>query len=122
MKGRCKCGSPTRSGQRTCKPCHAAYMREYRARKAQPLAEVKTLLLPVPDVVAVLEDMLEMAKQGRLRAVAVAGTLSQGESCNAWGGLYYPTALIGELHILSREIADAHIDMRAKPAGQSYDW
>lgn len=28
----CKCGNPSRPGQRTCAPCHAAYMRAHRPK------------------------------------------------------------------------------------------
>ena len=27
----CKCGKPTRPRQRTCRDCHAAYMRQWRS-------------------------------------------------------------------------------------------
>ena len=27
----CKCGKPAREGQRTCRECHAAYMRRWRS-------------------------------------------------------------------------------------------
>lgn len=29
----CKCGKPRRDGQRICKECHAAYMREWRKQR-----------------------------------------------------------------------------------------
>ena len=35
----CACGSPSRPGQRTCKACHAAYVREWR--KSHPLTEAQ---------------------------------------------------------------------------------
>ena len=35
--GKCKCGRPRREKQRTCRECHAAYMREWR--KTHPLTE-----------------------------------------------------------------------------------
>lgn len=35
FKGRCRCGQPARVGQRRCRACHAAYMREWR--KSHPL-------------------------------------------------------------------------------------
>ena len=41
----CKCGNESRPGQRTCKECHSAYMREWRkeANKALLQREEKNL-------------------------------------------------------------------------------
>lgn len=41
---RCACGRPYRPGQRTCKRCHAAAMRETRKRKADELRKLRAEL------------------------------------------------------------------------------
>lgn len=39
----CRCGAKARTGQRTCKDCHARYMRDvYRPKIAAKLAEART--------------------------------------------------------------------------------
>lgn len=37
-KSTCKCGDIVRPGQRTCKLCHAKYMRENRKKQTEPLS------------------------------------------------------------------------------------
>lgn len=35
----CKCGNPRRPGQRLCKSCHAAYMKNWRSKRVFVLRE-----------------------------------------------------------------------------------
>jgi len=76
------------------------------------MKEVKTLLPPVPEVINCLNEMLELANSERLRSIAIAGVLSNSESCNAWAGRHQPITLLGELLVVERELMDAQVDMR----------
>lgn len=51
----CKCGNERRPEQRTCKACHAMYMRTYRRRKklkaAEALKEVERMLTRTKELI-----------------------------------------------------------------------
>jgi len=76
-----------------------------------PVTELKQIVNK--DVVRCLEDILEMAKNGEVQAVAIAGVGSDSNGLNVYSGDWYPIHLLGELSILQREIMDSNIDLRS---------
>lgn len=81
------------------------------------LAEI--LPKPDPDVVYMLERLLERAKTGEIQSVAYAAVFSDGMTGNSFHG-YQNLTLVGELSVLQREIIDIRVDMRMKKAGRGY--
>lgn len=74
---------------------------------------------PVPAVVAMLENLLAMAKAGEV--VSCAAVLVTPDGCT--GNNYTigsPILLIGELRILERELIDAAVDTTHHVAGGQY--
>ena len=66
----------------------------------------EVLCEPDPRVVALLEDVLEKAKKGEVRAVAIVGEMA-GETAYSWEGDSYFALYVGldalKLHMLEGE-------------------
>jgi len=74
---------------------------------------------PVPAVVAMLEDLLSMAKAGKIVSCAAALVTADGCTGNNYT-IGSPILLIGELRILERELIDAAVDTTLHAAGEQY--
>lgn len=72
-----------------------------------------------PHIVELFEEMLVGAKSGQIISTAIAIVHDDGNTGNAYGGMY-PGKLLSELLILQREIMDSDIDLRLHKAGDYY--
>lgn len=75
---------------------------------------------PRQDMVEMLEDLLQRAKSGELQGVAVAGALSNCRTFNCFLTGGYTMALVGEIHILARDVIDCEVDIRCPPAAEEF--
>jgi hypothetical protein len=77
------------------------------------LKEVK----PEPNqtLINMLESLVKEAKSGRIQSAAVCAVYSNAVTGNCFVGKYCPTALVGELRTLERDIIDLCIETRRKP-------
>ncbi len=63
-----------------------------------------------------IEELLEIAKEGRVISFAGAVVLSDATTGNIVYGDLYPISLLGELSVLQRDLIDNHIELR-NPVG-----
>ena len=65
-------------------------------------------LMPSPDVIALLERLLERAREGDIRSIAVAWVNGDGTPSHNWGGgAGDPCALlVGGCHILAHDLSE----------------
>ena len=75
---------------------------------------------PRQDVVEMLEDLLQQAKSGELQGVAVAGAMSNCRTFNCFLTGGHTMALVGEIHILARDVIDCEVDIRCPPAAEEF--
>jgi hypothetical protein len=62
---------------------------------------------PSEEVVKFLESLLEVAKNGQLRGIAVAGILLSGEGVTGYVGIRRPYKTVGQLECLKADIIQA---------------
>lgn len=77
------------------------------------ISEIKSQ--PNQELIDMLESLVENAKSGRMQSAAVCVVNDDCSVGNCFVGSYFPTALIGELRVLERDIIDICIDTRRKP-------
>ena len=71
---------------------------------------------PDPAVVKRLEQLLSEAKSGEIQGIAYAVDMSQRLVACGWVGMgKNNVAMIGEVHILARDMMDSLIQLRVDP-------
>lgn len=75
---------------------------------------------PNQDVIDILNEQLELAKNGEIQSIAIASIMVWERSSNTFCALFDPIGLIGQLEVLKREIMDTSINLRTHNAGDDY--
>jgi hypothetical protein len=71
------------------------------------------------EVVRMIEQILEMAKEGWVDGAAIAVTYRNGDTGNCFNSVH-PTLILGEMRALERDLLDIMIDGRCHKAGDEY--
>lgn len=71
---------------------------------------------PNQRVIDMLEDLLNDARNGEIQGIAIAGSMSNARTFNCFEPGGNAMAMVGEVHILARDLIDEYIDIRRKPA------
>ncbi len=79
---------------------------------------------PVPEIIDMLEEALQDARDGNLRALILVGAHDECMLTSAFhlGPGAAVLSLLGELRVVERDYMDACVDLRKKPAGADYVW
>ena len=72
------------------------------------------------EIIEMLEDQLNEAKQGRILSIAVVGVSTDATTYSYYSAKRYPVTLIGEIRLLERDIIDTEIDLRMHEAATEY--
>lgn len=70
------------------------------------LFEIKDSRRPNPDVVGIVEELLEMAKSGEITGLVATVRTSGGEHNNAFAGHIVTTTMLGALRLADWHVAD----------------
>ena len=72
------------------------------------------------DIVAMLEDVLKEAKEGKILAFGLCAVMPDATTFNVFDAGSYPINLLGEMRCLEREVMDHNISGRLHEAGVEY--
>jgi hypothetical protein len=75
---------------------------------------------PRQDVVEMLEELLREAKSGELQGVAIAGAMRNCQTFNCFITGGYTMAMVGEIHILARDVIDCEVEIRHSPVSGEF--
>lgn len=74
---------------------------------------------PRQDIIDLLEDLLKDAKSGELQGIAIAGSMTSCRTFNCFVTGGHAMAMVGEIHILARDVIDCEVDIRHSPADKT---
>ena len=73
-----------------------------------------------PHAVALLEELLQLAKRGEIFSIGAAYVLHDCSTGNAFAAKWSPVSLLGEIRCLEHEVLQNHIDTRLHEAGEEF--
>jgi hypothetical protein len=73
-----------------------------------------------PECIEVLENLLDLAKQGEILSVAVAFAGPAATTGTVFHCHTRPVAMLGEIRLLERDIIDVCVDTRMHESGTYY--